>query len=159
MASPSESKKRGGTERVMTRINEIVDTVLQNFPDTDPSLLQRTYVYSAKVHQGQTRLSGEPYLTHPLAVSKILADMRLDQVTVAAGLLHDTVEDTYATEEEIVRQFGPELGHLVVGLTKLSKIEFQSREERQAENFRKMLIAMAQDIRVLLIKIGRASCR
>jgi GTP diphosphokinase / guanosine-3',5'-bis(diphosphate) 3'-diphosphatase len=138
----------------MTRINEIVDTVLQNFPEADPSLLQRAYVYSAKVHQGQTRLSGEPYLTHPLAVAKILADMRLDQVTVAAGLLHDTVEDTYATEEEVVQQFGPELGHLVVGLTKLSKIEFQSREERQAENFRKMLIAMAQDIRVLLIKLA-----
>jgi GTP pyrophosphokinase len=138
----------------MTRINEIVDTVLANFPDADPSLLQRAYVYSAKVHQGQTRLSGEPYLTHPLAVAKILADMRLDQVTVAAGLLHDTVEDTYATEEEIIQQFGQELGHLVVGLTKLSKIEFQSREERQAENFRKMLVAMAKDIRVLLIKLA-----
>jgi len=138
----------------MTRINEIVDTVLQHFPEADPSLLQRVYVYSAKVHQGQTRLSGEPYLTHPLAVSKILADMRLDQVTVAAGLLHDTVEDTYATEEELTGQFGTEISHLVSGLTKMAKMEFQSREERQAENFRKMLIAMSQDIRVLLIKLA-----
>jgi len=138
----------------MTRINEIVDTVLQHFPDADPSLLQRVYVYSAKVHQGQTRLSGEPYLIHPLAVSKILADMRLDQVTVAAGLLHDTVEDTYATEEELTEQFGKEISHLVSGLTKMAKMEFQSREERQAENFRKMLIAMSQDIRVLLIKLA-----
>jgi len=138
----------------MTRINEIVDTVLQHFPEADPSFLQRVYVYSAKVHQGQTRLSGEPYLTHPLAVAKVLADMRLDQVTVAAGLLHDTVEDTYATEEELTDQFGKEIAHLVSGLTKMSKMEFQSREERQAENFRKMLIAMSQDIRVLLIKLA-----
>jgi GTP pyrophosphokinase len=138
----------------MTRINEIVDAVLSNFPDADPSLLQRVYVYSAKVHQGQTRLSGEPYLTHPLAVAKILADMRLDQLTVAAGLLHDTVEDTYATEEDLTAQFGLEMSHLVGGLTKIARIEYQSREERQAENFRKMLIAMSKDIRVLLIKLA-----
>ena len=86
----------------MARINEIVDEVQQNFPDLDSTVLERAYVYSAKVHQGQQRLSGEPYLTHPLEVAQILAEMRLDPVTVAAGLLHDTVEDTYATQAEIL---------------------------------------------------------
>jgi GTP pyrophosphokinase len=136
------------------RINEIVDTVQQNFPDADASQINRAYVYSAKVHQGQTRLSGEPYLTHPLEVADLLASMRLDPVTVAAGLLHDTVEDTFATEEEIRAEFGVEIGELVAGLTKLSKIEFQSREEQQAENFRKMLVAMSKDIRIIVIKLA-----
>jgi GTP pyrophosphokinase len=138
----------------MARINEIVEQVQGNAPDADVSLLERAYVYSAKVHQGQMRLSGEPYLTHPLAVAEILAGMRLDPVTVAAGLLHDTVEDTLATDADIRNQFGDEVGDLVAGLTKLSKIEFQSREEAQAENFRKMLIAMSKDIRIILIKLA-----
>ncbi|MFI5315956.1 MAG: RelA/SpoT family protein [Myxococcota bacterium] len=138
----------------MARINEIVEQVQANAPDADISLLERAYVYSAKVHQGQMRLSGEPYLTHPLAVAEILAAMRLDHVTVAAGLLHDTVEDTFATDADIRNQFGEEVGELVAGLTKLSKIEFQSREEAQAENFRKMLIAMSKDIRIILIKLA-----
>jgi GTP pyrophosphokinase len=136
------------------RINEIVDTVQQNFPDADASQINRAYVYSAKVHQGQTRLSGEPYLTHPLEVADLLAGMRLDPVTVAVGLLHDTVEDTFATEDEIRAEFGAEIGELVAGLTKLSKIEFQSREEHQAENFRKMLVAMSKDIRIIVIKLA-----
>ena len=138
----------------MARINEIVEQVQTNAPDADVSLLEKAYVYSAKVHQGQMRLSGEPYLTHPLAVAEILAEMRLDPVTVAAGLLHDTVEDTFATDADIRNQFGEEVGELVAGLTKLSKIEFQSREESQAENFRKMLIAMSKDIRIILIKLA-----
>jgi GTP pyrophosphokinase len=136
------------------RINEIVDTVQQNFPDADASAINRAYVYSAKVHQGQTRLSGEPYLTHPLEVADLLAGMRLDPVTVAVGLLHDTVEDTFATEDEIRSEFGAEVGDLVAGLTKLSKIEFQSREEHQAENFRKMLVAMSKDIRIIVVKLA-----
>jgi GTP pyrophosphokinase len=136
------------------RINEIVDTVQRNFPDADASQINRAYVYSAKVHQGQTRLSGEPYLTHPLEVAELLAEMRLDPVTVAVGLLHDTVEDTFATEEEIRSEFGPEVGELVAGLTKLSKIEFQSREEHAAENFRKMLLAMSKDIRIIVVKLA-----
>ena len=138
----------------MTRINEIVEQVQANSPDSDVSQLEKAYVYSAKVHQGQMRLSGEPYLTHPLAVAGILAEMRLDPVTVAAGLLHDTVEDTFATDADIRTQFGDEIGDLVAGLTKLAKIEFQSREEAQAENFRKMLIAMSKDIRIILIKLA-----
>jgi len=120
----------------MARINEIVEQVQANAPDADVSLLEKAYVYSAKVHQGQMRLSGEPYLTHPLAVAEILAAMRMDPVTVAAGLLHDTVEDTFATDADIRTQFGDEIGDLVAGLTKLSKIEFQSREEAQAESHR-----------------------
>jgi len=138
----------------MARISEIEERVQQNFPGVDTSLLQRCYVYSAKVHQGQMRLSGEPYLTHPLAVAEILAEMRLDPITVAAGLLHDTVEDTLASEEELRDQFGEEIGDLVAGLTKISKIEFSSRAEHQAENFRKMLLAMSKDIRVILIKLA-----
>ncbi len=138
----------------MARINEIIERVQQNFPNRDLSILDKAYVYSAKVHQGQSRLSGEPYLTHPLAVAEILADMRLDPVTVAAGLLHDTVEDTLATAEELGVEFGEEIAQLVSGLTKLSKIKFSSREERQAENFRKMLLAMSKDIRVILIKLA-----
>ena len=138
----------------MARINEIVDRVQQNFPGVDTSLLQKSYVYSAKVHQGQLRLSGEPYLTHPLAVAEILAEMRLDPLTVTVGLLHDTVEDTLTSEEELREQFGEEITALVGGLTKISKIEFSSREEQQAENFRKMLLAMSKDIRIILIKLA-----
>jgi GTP pyrophosphokinase len=138
----------------MARINEIVERVQANFPDADLGVLQRAYVYSAKVHEGQMRLSGEPYLSHPLAVAEILADMRFDPVTVSVGLLHDTVEDTLATAEELQEQFGEEIESLVTGLTKLSKIEFQSRQEHQAENFRKMLLAMSKDIRVILIKLA-----
>ncbi len=138
----------------MARINEIVDLVEQNFPDADSGVLDKAYVYSARVHQGQMRLSGEPYLTHPLAVAGLLAGMRLDPVTVAVGLLHDTIEDTFATEEEIREEFGDEIAALVAGLTKLSKVEFQSREEHQAENFRKMLIAMSTDLRIILLTLA-----
>ena len=138
----------------MARINEIVDDIQANFPDADTAVLHKAYVYSARVHQGQMRLSGEAYLTHPLEVAAILAEMRLDHVTVAVGLLHDTVEDTLATEEEIRQEFGDEIAELVAGLTKLSKVEFRSREEQQAENFRKMLLAMSKDIRIILIKLA-----
>jgi GTP pyrophosphokinase len=139
---------------VVARINEIVDVVRDNFPEADVSVLHKAYVYSAKVHQGQMRLSGEPYLTHPLAVAEILAELHLDPVTVAAGLLHDTVEDTFATEEQIRTEFGDEIADLVAGLTKLARISFHSREENQAENFRKMLLAMSKDIRVIIIKLA-----
>jgi GTP pyrophosphokinase len=138
----------------MARINEIVDEVEKQFPEADPGLLQKAYVYSAKVHQGQLRLSGEPYLTHPLAVAWILAKMRLDPVTVAVGLLHDTIEDTLASENELKEEFGEQIYGLVAGLTKVSKMEFSSREEHQAESFRKMLLAMSKDIRIILIKLA-----
>jgi GTP pyrophosphokinase len=138
----------------MPRFNEIAERVQETFPNADLALLHKAYVYSAKVHQGQMRLSGEPYLTHPLAVALTLAEMRLDEVTVAAGLLHDTVEDTLVSAEDVEREFGEEIGTLVSGLTKISKIEFASRHERQAENFRKMLLAMSKDIRIILIKLA-----
>jgi guanosine-3',5'-bis(diphosphate) 3'-pyrophosphohydrolase len=138
----------------MLRFNDIVDRMLEYNPGVDLELLQRAYVFSAKVHEGQERLSGEPYLIHPIEVAGVLADMRMDDVTVAAGLLHDTLEDTLTTREELERLFGERVAFLVEGLTKIAKIEFTSARERQAENFRKMLIAMSKDIRILLIKLA-----
>ncbi len=138
----------------MLRFNDIADRVLETNADADIALLERAYVFAAKVHEGQQRLSGEPYLVHPLEVAGILVEMRLDTASVAAGLLHDTLEDTLTTPEEIRRLFGDEVGFLVEGLTKIAKIEFTSARERQAENFRKMLVAMSRDIRILLIKLA-----
>jgi GTP pyrophosphokinase len=138
----------------MLRFNDIADRILEYHPSCELSLLQRAYVFSAKVHEGQERLSGEPYLVHPLEVAGILVDLRMDEVTVAVGLLHDTIEDTLTTVEELRRLFGDEVAFLVEGLTKISKIEFTSARERQAENFRKMLVAMSKDIRILLIKLA-----
>ncbi len=142
------------TENRIVRFGEIMDMVKSYYPDADLDLIRAAYVYSARVHQGQTRMSGEPYLTHPVAVAAILAQMRLDEASVATGLLHDTVEDTLTTLEDIENYFGTEIATLVDGVTKISKIAFQSKEERQAENFRKMILAMSRDIRVLLIKLS-----
>jgi guanosine-3',5'-bis(diphosphate) 3'-pyrophosphohydrolase len=138
----------------LLRFNDIADRVIDYLPGADIELLQRAYVFAAKVHEGQERLSGEPYLVHPLEVAGVLAEMRLDEATVAAGLLHDTLEDTLTTREELAQRFGEEIAFLVEGLTKIAKIEFTSDRERQAENFRKMLIAMSKDIRILLIKLA-----
>jgi GTP diphosphokinase / guanosine-3',5'-bis(diphosphate) 3'-diphosphatase len=120
----------------------------------DVLIVRRAYQYAAEAHTGQFRQSGEPYITHPLAVAGILADLHLDAITIVAGLLHDVVEDTRVTDEEIVRQFGAEVAALVDGVTKLKRIKFDSREEQQAENLRKMFMAMAKDIRVLIIKLS-----
>ena len=117
-------------------------------------MVRKAYVFCAKVHQGQTRLSGEPYLVHPMEVAGILADLRLDVATVVTGLLHDTIEDTLTTQEELEQIFGNEVATLVDGVTKIGKIHFKTKEESQAENFRKMLIAMTNDIRVLLVKLA-----
>ena len=138
----------------MLRFNDILDRVLEYNPECDQGLLQRAYVYTAKVHDGQERLSGEPYLVHPLEVAGVLVELRMDDVTIAAGLLHDTVEDTLSSVEEIEQLFGTEVRFLVEGLTKISKMEFTSARARQAENFRKMLVAMSKDIRILLIKLA-----
>lgn len=138
----------------VVRINDIVDNLLTYHPAANIDIIEKSYVYSAKVHQGQVRLSGEPYLTHPLNVAYILTQMKMGEVSIATGLLHDTVEDTYVTLQEIERLFGPEITTLVDGLTKLSRINFRSSEEREAENFRKMILSMADDIRVILIKLG-----
>src|SRR5262245_11543103 len=136
------------------RFNDIADRILEYDPSCDLALLQRAYVFSAKVHEGQERLSGEPYLVHPLAVASILVDLRMDEVTVAAGLLHDTLEDTLTTADELRRLFGEQVTFLVDGLTKIAHVEFKSTRERQAESFRKMLLAMSSDIRILLIKLA-----
>ncbi len=138
----------------MIRLHDILDKVSQYNPEADLDLVKKAYVFSAKVHQGQTRRSGEPYLVHPVEVAGILADMRLDIPSIVAGILHDTVEDTVATLEEIEQLFGAEVRKLVDGVTKLGKIKFTSNVEKQAENFRKMVLAMAQDIRVILIKLA-----
>lgn len=138
----------------IVRFGEIMDMVKSYYPDADLDLIRAAYVYSARVHQGQTRMSGEPYLTHPVAVAAILAQMKLDEASVTTGLLHDTVEDTLTTVEDIELYFGKEIATLVDGVTKISKIAFQSKEERQAENFRKMILAMSRDIRVLLVKLA-----
>lgn len=137
----------------MIRINDIIEKMTESNPDADTDIVDRAYIYSARAHAGQVRLSGEPYLSHPLEVGYILADMKLDGVSVAAALLHDVIEDTRTTEEEISELFGDEVMHIVAGVTKLSKLSFTSTEARQAESIRKMLLAMADDIRVILIKL------
>ena len=138
----------------MLRINDIVDRVLSYSPNADVDLIRKAYVFSAKVHIGQVRLSGEPYLIHPLEVAGILTQMKLDAASVATGLLHDTVEDTLTTVKDIQENFGEEVANLVDGLTKISRISLRSPEEGQAENFRKMILAMVKDIRVVLIKLA-----
>lgn len=135
-------------------INELVDRVLQYQPGADVDRLREAYQFSSAVHEGQKRLSGEPYLIHPVAVAGVLADLKLDLPSIIGGLLHDTVEDTLATLPEIEKSFGKEIATLVDGVTKLSRVNFTSREEKQAENFRKMILAMARDIRVVLIKLA-----
>jgi GTP diphosphokinase / guanosine-3',5'-bis(diphosphate) 3'-diphosphatase len=135
-------------------IADLIERVKSYQPTAPVETIQHAYEFSANVHQGQRRLSGEPYLTHPLQVAGIIADMRLDVPSVATALLHDTVEDTLATLPEIEQRFGGEIAALVDGVTKIGQINFTSREEKQAENFRKMLLAMARDIRVILIKLA-----
>src|SRR5216684_3705898 len=138
----------------MIRFEDLLEKVRAYSPDADVELLRRAYVFSAFEHRGQVRHSGEPYLIHPLAVADFLADMKLDAVAIAAGLLHDVVEDTLTTVDRIKELFGPEVAHVVEGVTKISAIQFSSSEERQAENFRKMLLAMVDDIRVILVKLA-----
>ncbi len=138
----------------MIRFETIIEKLRKNHPDADEELLRRAYLFSARQHRGQTRQSGEPYLVHPLEVANILVDLNLDPICVATGLLHDIVEDTETSAEEIEEYFGPEIAHLVDGLTKISKLDHASSEERQALNMRKMLLAMVDDVRVVLVKLA-----
>ena len=138
----------------MIRFEDLIEKVRANTPDADVELLRRAYVFSAYEHKGQVRRSGEPYLVHPLEVADMLADMRLDAVAISAGLLHDIVEDTPNTIEKIRELFGEDVAHVVEGVTKLSTLQFASSEERQAESFRKMLLAMVDDIRVIMVKLA-----
>ncbi|GAB4413808.1 MAG: bifunctional (p)ppGpp synthetase/guanosine-3',5'-bis(diphosphate) 3'-pyrophosphohydrolase [Thermodesulfovibrionales bacterium] len=135
-------------------IDSLISKVLSYNPDADVELLRRAYVFSRDAHRSQRRVEGTPYIEHPLSVADMLADMRIDVPTIAAGLLHDTIEDTGTTAKDIREIFGEEIAFLVDSLTKLSRIEFKTKEEAQAENFRKMLLAMSEDIRVILIKFA-----
>ncbi|MBU8848285.1 MAG: bifunctional (p)ppGpp synthetase/guanosine-3',5'-bis(diphosphate) 3'-pyrophosphohydrolase [Desulfobacterales bacterium] len=138
----------------MIRITDILDKIYEYNPEGDTDIIDRAYIYSARVHEGQTRLSGEPYLSHPLEVADILADMRLDVESIAAALLHDVIEDTPATKEDIEKMFGSDVAHIVSGVTKLSALPFPTKIAQQAESLRKMILAMADDIRVVLIKLA-----
>ena len=143
---------------------ELIRSVRKYHPSTDISMIEKAYRIASKAHEGQLRKSGEPYIIHPLCVAIILADLELDKETIVSGLLHDAVEDTVMTTEEIAKEFSEEVALLVDGVTKLGQLSYsKDKIEIQAENLRKMFLAMAKDIRVILIKladqIGRASCR
>jgi GTP pyrophosphokinase len=139
---------------IMIRFEDILDKVESYKPDFDEELLQRAYIFSAREHRGQVRSSGEPYLVHPLNVAYILADMRLDETSIAVGLLHDVLEDTLTTKERLQEMFGDDVAELVDGVTKISRYAYVSKEEQQAETFRKMLLAMTTDLRVVLVKLA-----
>ncbi len=138
----------------MMRVTDILDKTQSYLSSEEQEIIEKAYIFSASVHLGQVRLSGEPYLTHPMEVAGILADMKLDASTIATGILHDTVEDTLATLTQINDAFGKEIAFLVEGLTKISRITYGSTVEHQAENFRKMILAMSSDIRILLIRLA-----
>ena len=138
----------------MMRQYELVERVRKYNPNTDEELLNRAYVYAMKAHGTQLRASGDPYFSHPLEVAAILTDLKLDDATIVAALLHDTIEDTEATRAEIDQLFGKDIGRLVEGLTKLKRLDLVSREATQAENLRKLLLAIAEDVRVLLVKLA-----
>jgi GTP pyrophosphokinase len=137
-----------------SKFEQLVGKVAQSRPHDDREIIRKAYEFSLKHHEGQTRASGEPFLIHPLEVAIVLADMKLDSTAIAAGLLHDAIEDTPVTDEDIRKEFGDSVMHIVEGVTKIDKIDFASREERQAENVRKMVLAMVNDIRVVLIKLA-----
>jgi GTP pyrophosphokinase len=155
-AAPSAGITAKTEELTQARFQALLSTVRTFRPADDLSIIERAYKFSLEHHRGQTRASGEPYLVHPLEVAQVLAEMKLDSSAIAAGLLHDAVEDTPATTEQIRTQFGEQVAHIVEGVTKIDKIQLASasKEERQAENVRKMMLAMVDDIRVVLIKLA-----
>src|SRR5271154_725917 len=142
------------TALTLTKFRDLMKRLQENRPQDDLTIVKKAYDYSLKHHEGQTRASGEPYLVHPLEVALVLAEMKMDPVAIAAGLLHDSVEDTSVTIVDIRKEFGEQVAHIVEGVTKISKIDFATREEAQAENLRKMMLAMVDDIRVVLIKLA-----
>jgi guanosine-3',5'-bis(diphosphate) 3'-pyrophosphohydrolase len=150
----AQAKPAKSSRSRMMRQYDLVERVRSYNPDTNEDLLNRAYVYAMKAHGSQTRASGDPYFSHPLEVAAILTDLKVDDATIVAALLHDTIEDTEATRAEIDQIFGPEIGALVDGLTKLKRLELVSREAKQAENLRKLLLAIADDVRVLLVKLA-----
>jgi len=138
----------------VTELSQLIDRVKSYNVEADLDLVRRAYDFSAKAHEGQMRRSGEPYFRHPLAVAGLLTHLKTDVTAIVAGLLHDTLEDTLATPLELEQRFGKDVVHLVDGVTKIGKITFRNYEEKQAENFRKMVLSMADDIRVVLIKLA-----
>ncbi len=138
----------------MLRFEDILDAVESYLPGADEDLLRRAYIYSAQAHRHQLRSSGEPYLVHPIGVAMLLAELKLDEVSVATGLLHDVLEDTETTKEDLAGLFGPEVAEVVDGVTKIGRYAYTSREAQQAETFRKMLLAMTGDLRVILVKLA-----
>jgi GTP diphosphokinase / guanosine-3',5'-bis(diphosphate) 3'-diphosphatase len=156
VAAPTQAADRPAVSRKlpMMRQYDLIERVRRYNPDTNEALLNRAYVYAMKAHGEQRRASGDPYFSHPIEVAAILTDLKLDDATIAAALLHDTIEDTEATRAEIDSLFGRDIGTLVDGLTKLKKLDLVTKEAKQAENLRKLLLAIADDVRVLLIKLA-----
>src|SRR5437660_8888585 len=140
--------------RTVTKFRALLRSMHENRPNDDLELVRKAYEFSQKHHSGQQRASGEPYLVHPVEVALVLTEMKMDAVAVAAGLLHDSVEDTSVTIVDIRTEFGEQVAHIVEGVTKITQIDFSTREEQQAENLRKMMLAMVDDIRVVLIKLA-----
>src|SRR5260221_784391 len=147
-------KQKKASRPPMMRQYDLIERVRRCNPQTSEALLNRAYVYAMKAHGEQWRASGDPYCAHPLEVAAIRTDLKLDDATIAAALLHDTIEDTTATRAEIDQMFGEDIGALVEGLTKLNKLELVTKEAKQAENLRKLLLAIADDVRVLLVKLA-----
>src|SRR6202158_2455986 len=142
------------TALTVTKFRELLRTMRANRPGDDLELVRKAYEFSQKNHAGQSRASGEPYLVHPLGVAQVLAEMKMDAVSIAAGLLHDSVEDTSVTIVDIRKEFGEQVAHIVEGVTKISQIDFSSRAEQQSGTLRKMMLARVDDIRVVLIKLA-----
>src|ERR1700757_3084339 len=152
--SPPAAATQPKARRKLMRQTELVDRVKAYDPDADEALLNKAYVYAMKAHGKQFRASGDPYFAHPLEVAAILTDLKLDVPTIVTALLHDTIEDTLATYDDIKANFGDEIAGLVDGVTKLSQLELFSERTKQAENFRKLMLAITNDIRVLLVKLA-----
>jgi GTP diphosphokinase / guanosine-3',5'-bis(diphosphate) 3'-diphosphatase len=150
----ADPKSGSGSELFAEKFQELLAMVRANRPGDDPEIIRKAWQFCLEHHKGQLRASGEPYVLHPLEVATVLAEMKLDSTAIAAGLLHDAVEDTPVTTEEITARFGEQVAHIVEGVTKIDKIQFANREDRQAENVRKMLLAMVSDVRVVLIKLA-----
>src|SRR3954452_4482521 len=151
---PSQVSTGTDPDHIAAKFQKLLETVHASRPNDDPEIIRKAWEFCLRHHEGQLRASGEPYVIHPLEVALVLAEMKLDSTAIAAGLLHDAVEDTGVTNNQIVEKFGPSVAHIVEGVTKIAKINLASREERQAENVRKMVLAMTDDIRVVLIKLA-----
>ena len=155
MASALTTSQLDDADQIVAKkFERLSATVRANRPNDDLALMERAYKFCLLHHKGQKRASGEPYVLHPLEVALVLAEMKLDSTAIAAGLLHDAVEDTPVTTADITEHFGEQVAHIVEGVTKIDKIQFANREDRQAENVRKMLLAMVSDVRVVLIKLA-----